>query len=197
MEKEIIIVDDCSTDKMDEIYNNIKYKIIYHNKNMGKGMAIRSGLKNASGEIIIFQDADLEYDPKDYIPMLQLIIDGQADVVYGSRLLNGNNNKNFKTLNLLANKFLTYLTKMLYKTKITDMETCYKAFRADIIKNIELKSNRFEIEPEITAKIIKKGYKIAELPITYNARGVKQGKKIGFKDGIMAIYTLIKYRFTD
>ena len=197
LEKEIIIVDDCSTDGVDDIYANTKHKVIYHNKNMGKGMAIKTGIMNANGDIILIQDADLEYNPIDYIPMIKLLIEDKADVVYGSRLLNENNYNNFLFHSFLANKFLSLLTRVLYNTDITDMETCYKAMKSDVIKSIQIKSQRFEFEPEITAKLLKKGYKILEIPITYNARGIKQGKKIGFWDGIQAILTLIKYRFVD
>lgn len=195
MEKEIIIVDDCSNDGTKDLYNNIKHKIIYHDKNMGKGAALRTGIKAVTGDIIIIQDADLEYNPNDYIPLVNVIKDGQADVVYGSRFLNNKNNKNFLLLSFLANKTLTFITKILYGNNITDMETCYKAFRSDIIKNINIESDRFDFEPEITAKIFKKGVKFKELPISYNARTVDEGKKINWHDGLQAIFTLIKYKF--
>ena len=194
LEKEIILIDDFSTDGTRDLYKNLPYKIIYHENNMGKGAALRDGIKEATGDIIIIQDADLEYNPEDYIPIVNLIKEDEADVVYGSRFL-GNNRKNFLFLSFIANKTLTFLTQILYKTKLTDMETCYKAFRSEIIKNIDIKSNRFDFEPEITAKMLKQRIRYAELPITYNARKENEGKKVNWKDGIQAIITLIKYRF--
>lgn len=203
LEKEIILIDDFSTDGTKDLYSEISHKIIYHEKNMGKGAALRDGIKEASGDIIIIQDADLEYNPEDYKPLVELIKNNQADVVYGSRFSDGRNNGKFLLLSFLANKTLTLMTQILYKTKLTDMETCYKAFKADIIKNIEIESNRFDFEPEITAKILKykaadeSDYKVRfkELPISYNARTNAEGKKINWKDGLQAIITLIKYRF--
>lgn len=195
IEKEIIIIDDYSTDGTKDLYKNLPYKILYHEKNMGKGAALRDGIKEATGDIIIIQDADLEYNPQDYIPLVNLIKDNKADVVYGSRFLCKQNKGNFLFLSFIANKTLTFITQVLYKTALTDMETCYKAFRADVIKNIEIKSNRFDFEPEITAKVLKQNIRFAELPISYNARGKNEGKKINWKDGVQAIFTLIKYRF--
>ena len=197
LEKEIIIVDDCSTDGTKDLYGNIDNCIILcHEKNEGKGAAIRTGLKHATGDIIVIQDADLEYNPKDYIQLIDKIKSDEADVVYGSRLINNNFDK-FLILSYIANKFLSFLTRILYNAKLTDMETCYKAFRADIIKKIDIKSNRFDFEPEVTAKLLKQNIRLIELPISYNARNVVQGKKIGFIDGIQAITTLIKYKFFD
>ena len=193
VEEEIILIDDFSTDGTKDLYKNIPHKVIYHEKNMGKGAALRDGIKEATGDIIIIQDADLEYNPADYIPLVNLIKEDKADVVYGSRFLNKQNKDKFLFLSFIANKTLTLLTQILYKTKLTDMETCYKAFRADIIKNIEIESNRFDFEPEITAKVLRQKIRFAELPITYNARGVNEGKKISWKDGIQAIFTLIKF----
>lgn len=197
MDKEIIIVDDCSNDGTKDLYKNIPHKVLYHDENMGKGAALRTGIKEAAGDIIVIQDADLEYNPIDYIPLIELIKSKKADVVYGSRFLNKQNNKNFLPLSFLANKLLTFMTQILYKTKITDMETCYKAFKSDVIKNIDITSDRFDFEPEITAKLLKNGIKIKELPISYNARNVDAGKKITWKDGIQAIITLIKFKFID
>ena len=197
LEKEIILVDDGSDMKTKELYNNLSCKVLYHEKNQGKGAALRTGIREASGDIIIIQDADLEYNPVDYLPLVEQIKTGNADVVYGSRFANKDNKRNFLFLSYIANKTLTFLTQILYKTTLTDMETCYKAFRAEIIKNIEIKSNRFDFEPEITAKILKQNVKFAELPITYNARNNTQGKKVSWKDGVQAIITLIKYRFFD
>jgi glycosyltransferase involved in cell wall biosynthesis len=160
---------------------------------MGKGASLRDGIKEATGDIIIIQDADLEYEPSDYLPLVELIKNNEADVVYGSRF--SGNNKNFLFLSFLANKFLTLMTQILYKTTLTDMETCYKAFKSDVIKNIEIKSNRFDFEPEITAKVLKQGVRFKELPISYNARKNSEGKKINWKDGVQAIFTLVKYKF--
>lgn len=194
LEKEIILVDDASTDGTKELYPNISYKVLFHEKNQGKGAALRDGIKAATGDIIIIQDADLEYNPADYIPLVNLIKDNKADVVYGSRFADKRNNGNFLLLSYLANKVLTLMTQILYKTKLTDMETCYKAFRADIIKGVEIESNRFDFEPEITAKVLKQNVRFSEVPITYNARTSNEGKKIGWKDGLQAIYALLKYR---
>ena len=195
LEKEIIIIDDFSTDGTRDLYKNFSYKILYHEKNQGKGAALRTGLKEASGDIIIIQDADLEYNPEDYVPLVEIVKNNEADVVYGSRLANKSNHRNFLILSYLANQVLSLLTRILFKTKITDMETCYKVFRADFIKDITIESNRFDFEPEITAKILKKGARYMESPITYNARTEHEGKKIGWKDGIHAIIALIKYRY--
>jgi glycosyltransferase involved in cell wall biosynthesis len=197
LKKEIILIDDYSTDGTKDLYPQLPYKILYHKINLGKGAALRTGLKEATGDIIIIQDADLEYNPEDYKPLVNLIATNKADVVYGSRFANKNNNKNFLILSFIANKFLTCITRILFNTKLTDMETCYKAFRADIIKDINIQSNRFDFEPEITAKILKKNIRFLETPISYNARSVDEGKKIGWKDGLQAIKALIKYRFFD
>ena len=193
LEKEIILIDDHSTDGTKELYRNYDYKVIYHDKNLGKGASLRDGIKEATGDIIIIQDADLEYNPLDYIPLVKEVAEDRADVVYGSRFLEKNNN--FLPLNYIANKFLTLLTIFIYNRKITDMETCYKVFRANLIKNIEIESDRFNFEPEVTAKILSdKNVRFKELPISYDARGRDKGKKIGFKDGIEAIITLFRYR---
>ena len=194
MNKEIILIDDCSTDGTKDLYPNINHKVLYHNINMGKGAALRDGIKEATGDIIIIQDADLEYNPEDYLPLVELIKNDKADVVYGSRFKNNQNKGNFLLLSFWANKTLTFLTQILYKTKLTDMETCYKAFKSEIIKNITIESNRFDFEPEITAKILKQNVRFAEVPISYNARNVSDGKKINWKDGLQAIFTLIKYK---
>ncbi len=197
LEKEIILVDDCSTDGTKDLYEKIPYKVLFHQCNMGKGAALRTGLKAATGDIIIIQDADLEYNPADYKPLVRLIETNAADVVYGSRLADTRNSGNFLMLSYLANVFLTQMTRILYGTYMTDMETCYKAFRADILKDITIKSNRFDFEPEITAKVLKKNSRFMEVPISYNARKSSEGKKIGWKDGVQAVFTLLKYRFFD
>lgn len=197
LEKEIILIDDCSTDGTKELYENIPHKILYHKTNKGKGAALKTGLKEAGGDIIIIQDADLEYEPVDYIPLIKLILDNKADVVYGSRLTGSKPSRAFMFTHLLGNKLLTFLTNALYNTTLTDMETCYKAFRAEIIKDIDIKSLRFDFEPEITAKVLKKGVRLYELPISYYGREYNEGKKITWKDGFHAILALIKFRFVD
>ncbi|MDD3149617.1 MAG: glycosyltransferase family 2 protein [Candidatus Gastranaerophilales bacterium] len=201
LKKEIILVDDFSNDGtrnlIKELESSNKYKIYYHTKNMGKGAAIRTALSYSTGDIIIIQDADLEYDPKDYIELIKLILEDKADVVYGSRLSGGRPSRSFKFWHLLGNKFLTLVTNILYDTTLSDMETCYKAFRADVIKNIQIKSNRFDFEPEITAKILKQKYHLYEVPISYYGRDYSEGKKITWKDGFSALKALLKYRFID
>lgn len=195
LEKEIILIDDYSTDGTRDLYSELPYKVLYHEKNMGKGAALRTGLRAATGDIIIIQDADLEYNPKDYKPLVELIVKDTADVVYGSRLADTRNSGKFLLLSYLANVTLSMMTRILYGTYLTDMETCYKAFRADVIKDITIESNRFDFEPEITAKVLKKGVRFMEVPISYNARTEDEGKKIGWRDGVQAIWALIKYRF--
>ncbi len=197
LEKEIILIDDCSTDGTKDIYPNLPYKILYHEVNQGKGAALRDGFKEATGDIVVIQDADLEYDPVDYKPLIQLILDGKADVCYGTRLAGGKPSRSFMFTHLLGNKFLSLLTNVLYGSTLTDMETCYKAFKADFIKGIEIKSNRFDFEPEITAKILKRGARLYELPVSYYGREFAEGKKITWKDGFHAIFALIKFRFVD
>jgi glycosyltransferase involved in cell wall biosynthesis len=201
LKKEIILVDDGSKDgsreKLKELESFSSYKIYYHAKNMGKGAAIRTAISYITGDIVVIQDADLEYDPKDYEDLIKLIIDDRADVVYGSRLSGGRPTRSFMFTHLLGNKFLTLLTNILYDATLSDMETCYKAFRADVIKNITIKSNKFDFEPEITAKVLKRKYHLYEAPISYYGRDYHEGKKITWKDGIAAIIALIKYRFVD
>lgn len=197
LEKEIILIDDFSTDGTKELYQQIQHKVLYHDYNQGKGAALRTGIQEASGDIIIIQDADLEYNPQDYKELVELIKTDAADVVYGSRLADSRNSGNFLLLSFLANVTLSFITRILYGTQLTDMETCYKAFKADILKSIQIKSNRFDFEPEITAKILKRNVRFMETPISYNARSTAEGKKIGWKDGVQAIIALIKYKFKD
>ena len=196
LDKNFIIVDDCSTDATRDILKKYedKYTVVYKEKNGGKGSAVYAGFQNAKGDIVIIQDADLEYNPSDYAPLLKLIADGEADVAYGSRFL-GTPFKDFMFLSYVANKFLTFLTNLLYGTKFTDMETCYKAMKREFVQDMKINSRKFDLEPEITAKLVKKGAKIKELPIKYNARSYEDGKKITYKDGLMAIKALFYYRF--
>jgi glycosyltransferase involved in cell wall biosynthesis len=197
--REIIIVDDGSSDGTREILSKLskRYKVIFHKKNKGKGGAVKTGFKAATGDMIIIQDADLEYDPRDYVACIKPIIEGKAQVVYGSRRLR-KANKQFSGLSFyLGGVALSWLTTMLYFNHITDEPTCYKTFRADVIKKLRIKGDKFEWEPEVTAKMLKQGIKIHEVPIRYYPRDVKQGKKIRWKDGVQAIWILIKYRFVD
>ncbi len=197
LEKELIFVNDCSTDGSDEIlkeYEN-KYQVYSHLVNQGKGAAIRTALKHISGDIVVIQDADLEYDPADYEKLLPLLLDNKADVVYGSRFLQNQGNGSFMLTHYLGNKALTLITNLLFNVTLTDMETCYKAFKSEFIKDVEIVSNRFDFEPEITAKIVKKGARIKEVPVSYYGRLHAEGKKITWKDGIHAIKALIKFRF--
>jgi len=200
MKKQIIIIDDCSTDGTRDILRKIKKRdksiiVVFKEKNQGKGSAVREGIKYATGDFIIIQDADLEYTPEDYSIMLMPVLKGYADVVYGSRFLGPH--RSFLFWNYIANKFLNFFTNFIYNTTLTDMETCFKLFKSEIIKNIKLRSNGFEIEPEITSKVIKKNVRIYEVPIQYFGRGYEEGKKIKAIDGIKAFWTLLWYRFFD
>ena len=199
--KELIIVDDASTDGtrdvLRELAQNGKYKIYFHGHNMGKGAALRTALTYAAGDIILIQDADLEYDPGEYAELIKPILEGRADVVYGSRLTGGKVGRAFNFWHYIGNKLLTFITNILYNAILSDMETCYKVFRADVIKNIQIKSNRFDFEPEITAKILRRKYKLYEMPISYYGRDFSEGKKITWRDGFAAIWALVKYRFFD
>jgi glycosyltransferase involved in cell wall biosynthesis len=202
LEKELIVVDDGSTDGTRDILNGLdgaQYfaRIYFHDKNKGKGAALRTAQGHATGDIIIIQDADLEYSPEEYPALLKPILDGKADVVYGSRLSGGKVTRAFHFTHYLGNKFLSLLTNILYNSTLTDMETCYKVFKADIFKQVVIRSNRFEFEPEITAKVLKQGVRIYELPISYFGRDYSEGKKITWKDGFGAIWALVKYRFVD
>lgn len=198
--KEIIVVDDGSNDGTREILCNLNthnIKTVFHESNRGKGAAIRTGLKYVTGDIVIIQDADLEYDPREYPQLIQPIIERKSQVVYGSRFLHPLTSKKIYYPFVIGVKLLNLLTYLLYGAKITDEATCYKVFKTEVIKNIELNCERFEFCPEITAKVCKKGHTIYEVPISYKGRSFQEGKKINWKDGIGAIYTLIKYRFID
>jgi len=193
---EIIIVDDNSTDGTRKILEDtvkpLVQQIIYHEKNAGKGAALRTGIKSATGDVVIIQDADLEYDPMEYPKVVHPIFNGEADIVYGSRFLENKSVVGYR-MNWLANKFLTFLSNIFTGLRLTDMETCYKAFKREIIQSIKIEENRFGFEPEVTAKISKGNYRIIEVPISYEPRTKKEGKKIGYKDGLRAIYCIIKY----
>jgi glycosyltransferase involved in cell wall biosynthesis len=195
---EIIIIDDYSTDGTRELLEKINInncKVIYHQQNLGKGAALKTGVSLVTGEIVIIQDADLEYDPSDYQELVKPIIENKAEVVYGSRFIGPHRNLFF--WHLVANQFLNLVTNILYNTTLSDMETCYKAFKSDLIKGINWKSKRFDFEPEITAKILKRKIYIFEVPISYFGRDYSQGKKIGMRDFFQALWALIKYRFID
>ena len=194
--KEIIIVDDGSTDGTREILkklNSQDLNIIYHSKNKGKGAALRTGFKVATGDICIVQDADLEYDPQEFPLVIKPIIDNKADVVFGSRFQNGSPHRVVYFWHSVGNGFLTLLSNIITDLNLTDMETCYKAFRREVIQSIDIKENRFGFEPEITAKVARKNLRIYEVGITYYGRTYSEGKKIGWKDGVRAIYCILKY----
>ena len=197
VEKEIIIIDDCSSDNTKKILKenlvNKVNKIIFNEKNFGKGYCIREGIKVASGDIVLIQDADLEYDPSDYHKMIKPILKGNADVVYGSRFKSSDETRILFFWHTVGNKFLTLLSNIFTNLNLTDMEVCYKAFKTEIIKNIDLKENRFGFEPEITAKVSKLNIRIYEVGIKYFGRTYKEGKKINWKDGFSAIRCIIKY----
>jgi glycosyltransferase involved in cell wall biosynthesis len=198
-EKEIIIVDDCSNDGTREEIKRISgnnIKKLFHEENKGKGAALRTGFQHVSGDIVIIQAADLEYNPKEYSTLIEPILDGRADAVFGSRFLGGPHRVLF-FWHYLGNKFLTTLSNMLTNLNLTDMETCYKVFKAEVIKNINIRSNRFGFEPEITAKLAKRKCVIYELPVSYSGRDYTEGKKIGCKDGVVALYCIIRFRLFD
>lgn len=201
LEKEIIIVDDGSTDgtlqqlaEIDGQFENVN--VLSHQENRGKGAALRTGFAEASGEVIIVQDADLEYDPREYEALLVPILDGRAEVVYGSRFLSGPHRVLF-FWHYVGNKFLTLLCDALSNLNLTDMETCYKVFKKEVLNDIQLKSNRFGFEPEFTMKIAKKGFRVYEVPISYSGRTYEEGKKIGWRDGLAAVFVILWFRFFD
>ncbi len=198
IDKEIIVIDDCSSDDSPNVLaneqrNDPNLRVVRHERNRGKGAAVRTGIAAATGDVIIVQDADLEYDPNDFYAVLKPIFEGRVGVVYGSRFMGSHTGMYF--WNALGNKFLTFLTNFLFNCWISDMETCYKAFRSEIIKNIPLESNDFRIEPEITAKILLRKERIFEVPVSYIGRTYEEGKKMKPSQGFWAIWALFKYRF--
>ena len=209
-DKEIIVVDDASTDGSREYLESVdrgeavvkdaagepaRVRVLFQPQNRGKGAALRRGFEAARGRILLVQDADLEYDPRDYDVLLRPILEGQADVVYGSRFLG--RHRVFLFTHYLGNVLLTFITNVLYNTMLSDMETCYKVMRTEVLRSMTLRSDTFGIEPELTAKIFKRGYRVYEVPITYDGRGYEEGKKITWRDGVIALWVLLKYRFTE
>jgi glycosyltransferase involved in cell wall biosynthesis len=195
---ELIVVDDGSKDGTSEILPRLQQKYgfkLLHKENGGKGSALRLGFTQVTGDLVVIQDADMEYSPEEFPDLIELICQGRADVVYGSRFLG--RRRVFLFTHYMGNCALTYLTNILYNTILTDMETCYKAMRVEVLRSFELRSNGFGIEPEITAKIFKRGYRVYEVPITYDGRGYDEGKKITWRDGVVALWVLLKYRFTE
>ncbi len=204
IDRELVLVDDYSTDGTRQLYARLPeefpgatIRVVMHDVNQGKGAALRTGYRHVEGDIVIVQDADLEYDPQDYPKLLKPILDGRADVVYGSRYLRGSENRVLAFWHTHMNKLLTLLSNLFTDLTLTDMETCYKVFKAEVIKGIEIKSNRFGVEPEVTAKIARGNWRIYEVGIKYEGRSYEEGKKIGWRDGVNAIYSIIRFRFTD
>ena len=197
---EILVIDDGSIDGTREILENLdqdsQLRVIFHDRNRGKGAAVRTGFQNAAGEVFLIQDADLEYDPRDYPSMIRPLEEGIADAVYGSRFLGGPR-RTVMFWHMVANKLLTFMTNLLYNTILSDMETGYKVFKREIVDGMQIHANSFDFEPEFTAKILKKKVRVYEVPISFNPRDYDEGKKIGMRDAFQAVWTLIKYRFVD
>jgi glycosyltransferase involved in cell wall biosynthesis len=197
--KEIIVVDDCSTDgtraMLAGLQERLGFRLFLQARNQGKGAALRRGFAEVAGDVVIIQDADLEYSPEEYPELISLIREGRADAVYGSRFLG--RHRVFLFTHYLGNRLLTLLTNVLYNTMLTDMETCYKVMRTEVLRSFALRSNGFGIEPELTAKIFKRGFRVYEVPITYDGRGYDEGKKITWRDGVVALWVLLRYRFSE
>jgi glycosyltransferase involved in cell wall biosynthesis len=196
---QLIVVDDGSTDGSRELLGRLQqelgFTLVLQPENKGKGAALRRGFQEVKGDLVVIQDADLEYSPEEFPSLIELICEGRADVVYGSRFLG--RHRVFLFSHYLGNRFLTLLTNVLYNTMLSDMETCYKVMRTEVVRSMTLRSNGFGIEPELTAKIFKRGYRVYEVPITYDGRGYDEGKKIGWRDGVVALWVLLRYRFTE
>jgi len=196
---ELIVVDDGSKDGTRDLLTELNkkhaFKLIFQPKNAGKGAALRRGFEEVTGDIVVIQDADLEYSPEEFPELIELICQGRADVVYGSRFLG--RHRVFLFTHYAGNRLLTLITNVLYNTMLTDMETCYKVMRTEVLRSFKLESPGFAIEPELTAKIFKRGYRVYEVPITYDGRGYEEGKKITWRDGVVALWVLLKYRFTE
>jgi glycosyltransferase involved in cell wall biosynthesis len=196
---QLIVVDDGSTDGTREVLERLSaalgFTLLLQPRNLGKGAALRRGFQEVRGDLVAIQDADLEYSPEEFPMLIDLICQGRADVVYGSRFLG--RHRVFLFSHYLGNRFLTLVTNILYNTMLTDMETCYKVMRAGVLQSMTLRSNGFGIEPELTAKIFKRGYRVYEVPITYDGRGYEEGKKIGWRDGVVALWVLLRYRFSE
>jgi glycosyltransferase involved in cell wall biosynthesis len=198
LEREIVVVDDGSTDGTWEVLHELEgyqdVSVVLHGRNRGKGAAVRTGLQHARGDIVLIQDADLEYDPRDYVALLQPILEGRSQVVYGSRFRGGPTKAMF-FWHMVGNRFLTLVTNVLYDSILSDMETCYKVFTREVADQLDLKAAGWGFDPEITAQILRLGYRIYEVPITYTGREFHEGKKIGWRDGLTVLWTLLKYRF--
>ncbi|HEX2254073.1 MAG TPA: glycosyltransferase family 2 protein [Thermoanaerobaculia bacterium] len=199
VEREVVVVDDGSSDgtrellaELEQAADPLPFRLVLHERNQGKGAAVRSGLTAGTGDVLLIQDADLEYDPRDYPRLLQPILEGEADVVFGSRFLGGPHRVLF-FWHSLGNRFLTTLSNMLTDLNLSDMETCYKVFRREMLEGVELRSNRFGIEPELTARMARRGARIYEVPISYRGRTYAEGKKIGWRDGVAAIWAILRY----
>ncbi len=204
IKKEIILVDDCSTDGSRDILKTLngRYIKIFQDKNQGKGAALKAGIKAATGDFIIFQDADLEYDPEDYKKLLSPVLDGKANIAFGTRFVGQEfrpfgKHKTMHSTHWIGNKLLSFAFNFLYGTKLTDVEPCYKLFKSHVLKSVDVKTNRFEYDIELMCKLVKKGNKIIQLPISYSPRKFEEGKKIDWKDGVVALWTMVRNRLTS